>query len=187
MGNVTTDVDNALAGNSEAPTGPKRGWRSRIADSAKRFLILFIYLYGMFGFFLLQEAMVLARHDIPFTRFGYALVTAFVLAKVMLVLEDFSLVRGFERKPPIYRMIHKPVVYAAIFIVFYVIEETVIGLLQGETLSASVPDVGGGTLAGVLATEIICALALFPYFAVQELGKIIGQRALWRLLFKAGS
>lgn len=62
-----------------------------------------------------------------------------VLAKVMLVMEDFNLVRGFEVRPPIWTIAYKAVVYAIVFILFYVAEETVAGLLRGDTLRASIP------------------------------------------------
>lgn len=96
----TPMIENTAADSGKHAADHKGGWKSRITHEVRQFLRLFIYLYPMFALFLLHESVVLARYDIPFTRYGFALVTALVLAKVMLVIEELNLVRGFESRPP---------------------------------------------------------------------------------------
>jgi hypothetical protein len=170
-------------GSHQRDLGRGSVWKHRISRALRQFVGLFIYLYVMLGLFLLHESVVLARYDIAFTRYGFALVTALVLAKVMLVMEDFNLVRGFESRPAIYPIVYKAVVYAIVFILFYAAEETLGGLLRGDTLRASVPSIAGGTPQGLLAAEVITSLALVPYFAFKEVGKVLGERELHELLF----
>jgi hypothetical protein len=165
----------------------KGGWKSWITHEVRQFLRLFIYLYAIFGLFLLHESVVLARYHIPFTRYGYALVTALVLAKVMLVMDELNAARGFESKPRIYSIIYKSVVYAIVFMLFYTLEETVGGLVRGEGFRASIPSVAGGTPQGMLIALVIVSCALVPYFMFKELGKVLGEDVLHVLLFERNS
>lgn len=178
--------DTAAIGGAPA-VEQKSGWKSRITHEVRQFLRLFLYLYAIFGLFLLHESVVLARYDIRFTRYGFALATALVLAKVMLVLEDFNIARGFESRPPIYSIVYKSVVYAVVFMAFYILEEIVGGLLRGEALRASVPAIARGTPQGILIALVIVSCALVPYFTFKELGKILGEDVLHVLLFERNS
>lgn len=181
----TGDPNGASARPGGKPVaGQMDRWKSRIAQEVKQFLRLFIYLYAMFGLFLLHESVVLARYNMPFTRYGFALVTALVLAKVMLVMEDLNVARGFENRPRIYSIIYKSVVYGIVFMGFYVVEEVAGGLLRGETLRSSVPSVAGGTPQGILIALVIVSVALVPYFAFKELRQALGEEALHALLFE---
>lgn len=178
-----TLTPNSLAHGIGATTAQPRSWKQRMAHEVRRFLGLFLYLWAMFGLLLLHESVVLARYNIPFTRWGFALVTAFVLAKVMLVMEDLNRPRGFSGRPLIYSIVYKAVAFACVFIIFYVVEETVGGMIKGKTVLESIPSLGGGTPQGILATIVIVSLTLVPYSAFRELGRALGERELHALLF----
>jgi len=146
---------------------------------------MFLYLWILFGLFLLHESIVLAKHEIPFTRYGVAFINAWILAKVMLVSEDLNIARGFENKALIYPVLYKSVVFAVVFVVFYALEEVLIGLWHGKTVTGSIPEIGGGSLTGILSTGLIVTFALAPYFAFREVGRVIGQDKLRALFFRA--
>src|SRR5215469_2898624 len=109
------DAAKSEGGNGSIPISRAARWKKGLVHEVKRYLFMFLYLWAMNGLLLLHESVVLARYDIPFTRWGYALVTALVLAKVMLVMEDFNIPRGFENRPLIYSIAYKSVVFAAVF------------------------------------------------------------------------
>ena len=178
------DVAKPDASDSGISAARRARWKQRLIHEVKRFLLMFLYLWAMYGLFLLHESVVLARYHIPFTRYGYALVTALVLAKVMLIMEDLNIARGFKGKPLIYPILYKSVVYAVVFLAFYVAEETIGGLLRGETMSQSMPSIAGGTPQGYAIALVFVTLALVPYFAFQEIGRAIGADELRELLFK---
>lgn len=179
---------------SKSPAGGDTGvasrqkgkFRERLIHEFRQFVGMFIYLWAMFGLMMLHESVVLARYDIPFTRWGFALITALVLAKVMLVMEELRVVRGLDDKPLIYPILCKSVVFAIVFIAFYVAEEIAGGLFRGNALRESVPTIGGGTPQGMLAIGLIATLALMPYFAFKEISDALGQDEMHALLFARG-
>jgi uncharacterized protein (DUF1810 family) len=113
------------------------------------------------------------------------------LAKVVLVAEFFHVGDKLENRPLVYPIMFKSAVFAVILICFHIVEETLLGIWHGKTLSQSIPNTGGGTLQGILIIGIIMFVVLIPFFAFRELGRAIGTKQLRSLLFggetKAGT
>lgn len=167
-------------------TEAKRNWKGRAIHEAKRFLGMFLYLWVLFGLFVLHESIILAQHDIDFTAYGLAITNALILAKVMLVAEDLNIARGFEDKPLIYPVLYKSIVFAIVFMIFHLAEEVLVGLWRGKTAPESIPAIGGGSPKGILSVALIVSFALIPYFAFRELGRAIGEGELRALFLTRG-
>jgi hypothetical protein len=149
-----------------------------------RFSAMFAYLLVVFTMFQLHEYIVLEERGIPYTRFGFAIVNALVLAKVMLVADELHLgeSRSSER-PLIYPILIRSVLFAVVLILFDIAEKTIKGLIEGKTLLDSVPDIGGGVLGSVI-TGVILTVMLVPFFAFVEIGRFFGMDALRHALLK---
>ncbi len=169
-------------------TRPERkpGFKQRVVDEIIKFLGIAIYLWVMFGVFALHEAVVSAKDHIDYHFYGFALINALVLGKVMLVAEDLQFAEWVKERPLIYPILCKAVAFSILFIVFDVVEEVLVGLFKGRTIGASIPSIGGGTPSGVFFVGIILAVALIPFFAFREIGRVIGERELHALLFRTG-
>lgn len=76
--------------------------KARALDEGTRFMVMFLYLWVLFGLFVLNERIILGQRGIDFSPHGFALLNALVLAKVMLVTEDLNLGRWMRRRPLIY-------------------------------------------------------------------------------------
>jgi hypothetical protein len=164
----------------------KRGLKERLIEEVKRFGIMFLYLYVLFALFNIHEYIILTQRHIDFTHYGFALINALVLAKVMLVAEDLRVGSRFDGSPLIYPVIFKSLMFAVIFIVFHIIEDTLVGLWHGKTFAESVPSIGGGGLTGVVAVGVIMAFCLIPFFAFAEVSRVIGGDELRNLIFRRG-
>lgn len=158
-------------------------WKQKLAHEIRLSLWLFLYLWVVLGLLMLHESVVLSRHDIIFTRYGFALVTALILAKVMLILEKLPIGRVFENKPLYVPILFKSAVYAVVFLAFLIAEEAIGWLVEGKSVSDSIPSIGGGTPQGYTLTLVIFSLALVPYFTFTEIGRVIGTDKLHRLIF----
>ena len=123
----------------------------------------------------------------PGLRFyGFALVNALILGKVMLVAEDLHFADWFKERPLIYPILCKAVAFSVLFLVFDVVEEVLVGIFKGKTIDESIPSIGGGSLSGVFFVGIILAVALIPFFAFRAVGRAIGERELHALMFTGG-
>jgi hypothetical protein len=160
-----------------------RTLKQRVADEMRRFLVMFLYLWVLFGLFVLNERIILGQHGISFSSQGFALLNALVLAKVMLVAEDLNLGHWLQGKPLIYPILHESFVFAILFICFHIVEHMVIGLLKGETVAESVPAIGGGGFAGLACVAAILFVALIPFFAFRDISRELGSGRLNAMLF----
>jgi hypothetical protein len=87
-----------------------------------------------------------------------------LLAKVMLTAEMFHVADNLDNKPLIYPIMFKSVIYSTILMSFYIIEETLIGTWHGKTVAESIPDIGGGSLKGILVVGLMMFVVLIPFF-----------------------
>src|ERR1700730_15166289 len=159
-------------------------------DETRKLFGIFIYLWVLLSLFSLHKALVLNDESLIYHQ-GYALINALALAKVVLVAEFFHIGDKFKNRPLIYPIMFKSAVFAVILLCFHMIEETLLGVFRGKTLSQSIPNIGGGTLQGILMVGIIMFVVLMPFFAFRELDRTIGTEQLRSLLFggetKAGA
>jgi fumarate reductase subunit C len=81
----------------------KRGLKQRLFDQVIQFLAIAFYLWVMFGVFALHESVVSAKDHIEYHFYGFALVNALILGKVMLVAEDLHFADWFKDRPLIIR------------------------------------------------------------------------------------
>jgi uncharacterized protein (DUF1810 family) len=159
-------------------------------DESRELFGIFIYFWVLLSVFSLHKALVLTEESLIFHQ-GFALVNALASAKVVLVAEYFHVGDNLKNKPLIYPILFKSAVFSVILFCFHMIEETLLGVLHGKTLSQSIPNIGGGTLQGLLMVGIIMFVVLTPFFAFRELGRAIGTEQLRSLLLggetKAGT
>jgi uncharacterized protein (DUF1810 family) len=164
--------------------------KTRAIDETRELFGIFIYLWVLLSLFSLHKALVLNDESLIYHQ-GFALINALALAKVVLVAEIFHIGDKFKNRPLIYPIMFKSAVFAMILLCFHIIEETLLGIFHGQKLSQSIPDIGGGTLQGILMVGIIMFVVLMPFFAFRELGRAIGTKQLHSLLFggetKAGT
>ena len=161
---------------------PKLAERGR--DEFRRFLVMFVYLWVVFGLFVLNETVILGERHVSFAAQGFALINAAVMAKVMLIAEALKLGRRFERLPLIYPVVYKSAAFAAVFIAFHTLERILVGLLGGHSVADSLPRIGGGSWSGMLTVWAIMTISLLPFFALREIGRILGEGMLWSLMFR---
>ena len=105
----------------------------------------------------------------------------------MLIAEDFHFADWFKDKPLIYPIFCKAIAFSILFLVVDVVEEVVVGIFKGKTIGESIPSIGGGSLSGVFFVGIILSVALIPFFAFREIGRVIGERELHSLMFTDGA
>jgi hypothetical protein len=151
-------------------------------EEGKRLFWIFLYLWALLGLFSIHKSLVLNEPNL-FWHQGFALINAWLLAKVMITAEIFHVADNLKHKPLIYPILFKSVVFAALLVSFYLLEEILMGLWHGETIAESIPAVGGGSLKGILVVGFMMFIVLMPFFALRELGRVVGEIELYELFF----
>jgi hypothetical protein len=164
-----------------------RKLEERGIDEFRRFMIMFLYLWAVFGLFVLNEAVILRKTEISFLAQGFAAINAAILAKVMLIAEALKVGRRFDHLPLIWPITYKSALFAVLFIVFHGLEEVVVAAIAGKPVAASIPAIGGGSWTGVGFVWAIMTVSLLPFFALREIGRHLGEGRLWALMFHRSS
>jgi hypothetical protein len=158
--------------------------RQRLKHELQEWMVMFAYLWLMFGLFELYQSIVMSEQHLSFRFQGFAVVNALILSKVMLVAEGFHLAGGRQYSRPIVTTLFKSLVFALLFIVFHILESVIVGVASGKALGASVPTLAGGHLLGIVSLGVIMSVCLVPFFAFREVSHELGEGSLLRLLFE---
>lgn len=182
MGVRMTDLNAAGGGVSPPPD-----FKAKAAEEFRRFLGLFIYLWILFGVFALNQGIVMREQGVPWAMEGLAFVNALIFSKVMMLFEMFDPGAWLRRRPLIYPILYESFLLMVLFLVVHVAERVLVGAIHGKTVAESLPDIGGGGLAGMLSASVIVFVALTPFFALRNLSFALGRARLMALMFGIGA
>lgn len=160
-----------------------RNLKAKVVDEFKRFVVIFLYLWVVFGLLSIHTSMVLSQRHLDYAEHTFAIVNALVFAKVLLVGEGLHLGRRFEDRPLIYSILHKSLVFSVVLISFHLVESVSVGMWHGNTLAESIPPLFGWSPKGLLAVGFTCFVLLLPFFGFRELARVIGREKMRALLF----
>jgi hypothetical protein len=157
----------------------------KAVDEFKQLFLIGAYFWLLIGLFTVFKALVLKDQHLFFHE-GFAVINAWILAKVVLVAEHLKLGEKLRDKPLIYPIIFRAALFCLLLIGFYMTEETVVGVWHGKTIIESFPEIGGGSLRGTLIVALILLVGLIPFFSYRELSRALGDERLYSLLFRRG-
>ena len=161
--------------------------QSQSGREFRRFVVLFLYLWVLFGVFVLNQGVALREHGIDFAMQGFAFINALVFAKVMMLFEIFDPGRWLRKRPLIYPILYETLLLTVLFLVAHVLEKTIEGLIRGKTIVESMPIIGGGGLIGLISITAILFIALVPFFGLRNLSLAMGDGRLWAAIFEQPS
>ena len=162
---------------------PRQQVKERATNEFRRFIVIFLYLWVVFGLLSLHKSIVLSKRHLDYEEHTFAIINAFVFAKVLLVGEQVRLGRRFENKPLIYPILYKSFVFSVVLLSFHMIESAAVGVWHGHTIAESVPPLLGWSPKGLLAVGFAGFVLLLPFFGFREIARVMGRREMWILLF----
>jgi len=169
-----------MAGNVQK-TG---SWKDKFFHGMAEYVINAIYLALVFAAFTQYRRLVLAAHDIIYTNYWVAVIQALILGKVIMIGAVFRLGRSLEQRPLIYSTLYKAVVFTFLVLVFNLIEHVIKGLWTGKGLAGGFAEFLDRWPHELLAGSLVIFVALIPFFAFKELGRVLGKEKIGALFFR---
>jgi hypothetical protein len=167
----------------ESPDKTTKKLKERVQHELIEYGFNVIYLTLVFAAYFIHQRLLLASYDITYTHYGVAVIEALVLGKVIMIGSVFRLGRGLEDKPLIYPTIYKSLVFTVFVVVFKVIEHGIRGLWRGEGIMGGLAVLTQKGWELVLANALFVLVAFIPFFAVKELGRVLGEKTVRELFF----
>jgi hypothetical protein len=174
-------------GEKGSPNGHKPDLKEKAAHQLREFLVITIYLWVLFVLLIINQSVVLARGEPDYQAHGFAIFNALMLAKILLTGEDLRFGTRFKDKPLVYSILYKCFIFTLFLIGFHIVERVIGGVLHGRSVAQSFPDIGGGSVQGILSLGATVFVALIPFFAFREISRVIGPGELWSLLLSRGT
>ena len=116
--------------------------------------------------------------------YGFALINALVVAKVILIGEYAHLGKRHESRPLFFSALYKAFLFTLFVLAFHFVEEVVKQLLHGGNLATAF---GETRTSELLARTIIIFSIFIPLFAFRELRRVMGEDKFRDLFFRIGA
>lgn len=160
------------------------GWKQEMIHEIAEYWINFVFLAVVFFSFTSYRRLILDAYHVSYFHYGFSVIQAAVLAKVILIGQAAGAGRKYENKPLIIPSLYKTVVFAAWVVGFKVFEHLTDGLLRGKGLAGGVHEILSEGWYEILANGLVVITAFVPFFAVKELGRVLGREKLRALFFR---
>ena len=161
--------------------------KEKAREELAEYALNVVYLGVVFATFTVYRRLLLAAHDITYTNYGFALVEALILGKVIMIGSVFRLGRGLEDKPLILPTLYKTVVFTVFVALFTLAERVVKGLVADHGIAAELAEFAAQGYEVIFANLMVVFVALIPFFAMKELGRAVGRDRIARLFFSKRS
>jgi hypothetical protein len=162
----------------------KAGFRERFVHELEQYLLVTIFLFFFFGSFTTYRRLVLAEYEIGYLDYGWALLKALVLGKVILIGEILHVGERFRDRPLLLSTLWKTMAFGLLILAFAVLERVVGAALHHRPIAEEF-QLTGRQGYELLARTNLEVVALIPLFAFRELGRVLGEGKL-RELFLSG-
>ena len=157
--------------------------KQRLAHEMKEYLVIAAYLAAFFVSLTTYRKLVLAEYHVGYFAYGWALMEAMILAKVILIGQALHLGDRFRDRPLIVSTLWKSIVFGLLVAVFVVLEHVVTALLHHRPV-ASEFQFAGGQGYEMLARVQLMLVAFVPFFAFREISAFLGKGKLIELFFQ---
>jgi hypothetical protein len=144
----------------------------KLAGWISLYLAVFFCVLSTYSMLMLRELNVTNS----FFRYGFAIINALVIAKIILIGEYARIGRGHEDKPLIISVLWKAFLFGLLVAAFHILEETIKRFALHEQIRWSVNT--------ILIRNLVVFSFLIPFFAIWELRRVLGERKLFDLFFR---
>ena len=162
----------------------KEHLKEKAEEELKAFLLIFVYLFLFFAAFLAYRRMISRELGASFLKYGYALIEAAVIAKVILIGKALGLGAKETRRPLIFAVLRSSLVYGALVAGFTVLEHVVDGWIHRKNVAESLAEFATKAAPEALGKALMLFVAFLPFFAFWEVGRFVGGKKLIRMFFR---
>ncbi len=160
--------------------------KQKVKHELIEFWIIALYLMFFFCALVAYTTLLLRKYDVTndVMNFGFAVVNALVIGKVILVAEMLHLGRGYEKRPLYQSVLFKSGLFAAAALIFHVLEEFVKRVIAGKPFGTVLNHL---EWTDMVARSIVIFCAFVPLFAFRELRRVIGEEKLYAIVRARGA
>ena len=162
----------------------KASLMQKFTQEMKEFVVIYLYLCILIGAFNTYKGLLMAEYHVGYFVYGYALVEALILAKIILLGESLGIGERFSGRPLIIPTLYKTMLFALLVLAFNIPEHLIRGFLHGKDLSVILHEVIRDRYE-ILSQVVVMFVAFIPFFAFGEIKRVLGGVKLFDLFFRS--
>ena len=156
--------------------------KQKAKHELREMLELSLYLAFFFCALAVYDMLLLRQYSIDYWTFGFALINALVITKVIMIGEYAKLGRRHENKSLLVPAVWKAFVFGLLVYAFHIVEEAIKRLIHGEPLITTPREIHFDQLAG---RSIVVFCIFVPLFAFREFRRVMGEDEFNKLVFRS--
>lgn len=158
--------------------------KSRFMKELRQFALLFSFLWLLLSSFTTFKVIVFGFSSASFMRYGYNILEAAALAKIVLLGKFLGLGERFLDKPLIIPTVYRAFVFTLFVFTFSMLEHFVISFLKGDAYEKIFESFKQQSFYEALGLMPIFFFTFILLFVIFEIAKIFGEDELFDLFFK---
>jgi len=155
--------------------------KQKVIHEMNELLVIFLYLALFFCAFTTYRMLVMKEMGLSYFHYGFALIKALVLAKVILLGKYVRLVKVFDNRPLIIPTFYKVILFSFFALVFEILEHAIGGVLHGKGITEGFQEIISTGRDELLSRTLVVLSAFVPFFAFGEVGRVLGEGKLGEL------
>jgi hypothetical protein len=164
-------------------TVPKKTLKQKAAHEGEELLILTIYLGFFFCALVSYRALLLKGYESVSLDYGFALLNALIIAKVILIGDFVKAVHKYESRALVLSVFYKAFIYGLFVFAFHVIEEVIKNLIHHGEVGKAFHDV---KLDQTALRCLIIFCTFISLFGFRELRRVMGEQEFRNLVLHSG-
>ncbi len=166
------------------PDPHKKPLNQVLVHETRRFIYYTIFLTLLFTTFNIYERVLLGEFSSREMPYGYSIIEALILAKIIIIGQQMRLGQRFSTKPLIIPVLHKTILFCLLTLFLSFCEHIVRGVMHGKYINDIVQELISTRLNIAIARTIIMFYVFIFFFAVLETSQALGDHKLFNLFFK---
>jgi hypothetical protein len=158
------------------------GWKQKAKHELKEMLVLSAYLAFFLCALSAYKLLLLRQYQVDeYWNFGFALINALVITKVIMIGQYAKLGKMHEGKAIVVSAIWKAFVFGLLVFAFHVVEEIIKRLIHGANVEKASRGLRFEEF-GARALVVFCTFV--PLFIFLEMRRVLGEESFLSLIFK---
>jgi hypothetical protein len=154
--------------------------KQKVKHELREMFELAAYLAFFFISLAVYDLLLLRQYTADSWNFGFALINALVITKVIMIGEYAKVGRRYEKRPLLVSAVWKAFIFGLLVYAFHIVEEAIKRLIHGAPATTIPREIHFDQLAG---RSIVIFCIFVPLFAFRELQRVMGEDEFRTLLF----
>jgi hypothetical protein len=171
-------VQSSIANIGDVRSDPRtanRNLKDRARHELRSYIVITAYIWTILSLLRLHETLLADSYHVGLQAHGFAIVTALILGKVVLIAEALRVGERTAERVPALAILIRSVLFALAILLFHATEHIVTELWDGAEMNSDLLMVDEAQARRSLIMAAIMTIALMPYFLIKEIERRTGE------------